>query len=174
MDRRGSSRLHDTCRLVRYPPIHIKSERKPRSVGAARAHPTRTPPRAWGIRAPTERGSEIPRGTLGWGCRRYARGRLRGYAVHRHAASKGFAVTFRQPSAGNVRASGHSAHPSSQQMHVDAARPNAELAHKLPPKKSQWPKEKPRPPGLLLGRPGRGYVTQKSYPAICAFITAPL
>jgi hypothetical protein len=22
------------------------------------------------------------------------------------------------------------------------------------------PKEKPRPPGLLLGRPGRGYVTQ--------------
>jgi hypothetical protein len=36
------------------------------------------------------------------------------------------------------------------------------------------PKEKPRPPGLLLGRPGRGYVTQKSYRAKCAFITAPL
>jgi hypothetical protein len=91
---------------------------------AACAHATRTPPRAWGIRAPTERGSEIPRGTLGWGCRRYARGRLQAYAVHRHAASKGFAVTFRQPSAGNVRASGaastlqrsrgipHTRHPS--------------------------------------------------------------
>jgi hypothetical protein len=32
---------------------------------------------------------------------------------------------------------GHSAHPSPQQMHVGAARPNAELVHKLPPKKSQ-------------------------------------
>jgi hypothetical protein len=38
-----------TRRLVRYRPIHIKNERKPRSVGAARAHPTRTPPRAWGF-----------------------------------------------------------------------------------------------------------------------------
>jgi len=36
-------------------------------------------------------------GTLGWGCRRHARGRLRGYAVHRHAASKGCLLTFRQP-----------------------------------------------------------------------------
>jgi len=36
-------------------------------LGAPSA-PMRTPPRAWGIRAPTERGSEIPRGDLGgWG-----------------------------------------------------------------------------------------------------------
>jgi hypothetical protein len=51
-----------------------------------------------GFRAPTERGSEIPRGDLGVGeCRRYARGRLQGYALHRHAASKGCLLTFRQP-----------------------------------------------------------------------------
>jgi hypothetical protein len=37
------------------------------------------------------------------------------------------------------------------------------------------PKEKPRPPGLLLGRPGRGYVQNaETLPAICAFITASL
>jgi hypothetical protein len=60
-----------------------------------------------GIRAPTERGSEIPRGDLGVGeCRRYARGRLQWYALHRHAASKGCLLTFRQPLAINVRASG--------------------------------------------------------------------
>jgi hypothetical protein len=60
-----------------------------------------------GIRAPTERGSEIPRGDLGVGeCRRYARGRLRWYALHRHAARKGCLSTFRQPLAINVRASG--------------------------------------------------------------------
>ena len=53
----------------------------------------REPRPGHGIRAPTERGSEIPRGDLGLGSRRYARGRLRGYAVDRHAA------TFRQPSA---------------------------------------------------------------------------
>jgi hypothetical protein len=36
-------------------------------------------------------------------------------------------------------------------------------------------KEKSRPPGLLLGRPGRGYVQNaEPYPAICAFIRAPL
>jgi hypothetical protein len=29
------------------------------------------------------------------------------------------------------------------------------------------PKEKPRPPGLLLGRPGRGYVTQKPTAEMC-------
>jgi len=59
-----------------------------------------------GIRAPTERGSEIPRGDLGVGeCRRYARGRLRWYALHRRAASKGCLLTFRQPFGINVRAS---------------------------------------------------------------------
>jgi hypothetical protein len=95
----------------------------PSLAGRLRA-PNKNPAQGMGIRAPTERGSEIPQGTLGWGYRRYARGRLRGYAVHRHAASKGFAVTFRQPSAGNVRASGaastlqrsrgipHTRHPS--------------------------------------------------------------
>jgi hypothetical protein len=74
-----------------------------------------------GIRAPTERGSEIPQGTLGWGYRRYARGRLRGYAVHRHAASKGCLLTFCQPLAMqrvrlgrciDVATRGRSAHPS--------------------------------------------------------------
>src|SRR5215813_276700 len=35
----------------------------------------RTPPRAW-VRAPAERGSKIPRGTLGWGCRRTPEGAL--------------------------------------------------------------------------------------------------
>jgi hypothetical protein len=74
-----------------------------------------------GIRAPTERGSEIPQGTLGWGYRRYARGRLRGYAVHRHTASKGCLLTFRQPLAMqrvrlgrciDVATRGRSAHPS--------------------------------------------------------------
>jgi hypothetical protein len=95
----------------------------PRLAGRLRA-PNENPAQGMGIRAPTERGSEIPRGTLGWGCRRYARGRLQRYALHRHAASTGFAVTFRQPSAGNVRASGaastlqrsrgipHTRHPS--------------------------------------------------------------
>jgi len=33
----------------------------------------RTPPRAW-VRAPAERGSKIPRGTLGGGCRRTPEG----------------------------------------------------------------------------------------------------
>src|SRR5215470_14097936 len=35
-------------------------------VISAGAMPTRTPPRAW-VRAPAERGSEIPRGTLAYG-----------------------------------------------------------------------------------------------------------
>jgi hypothetical protein len=73
----------------RFSPTTTKS-RPGRLAGCPRA-PNKNPAQGMGIRAPTERGSEIPRGTLGWGCRRYARGRLRGYAVHRHAASKGFA-----------------------------------------------------------------------------------
>src|SRR5258708_30061522 len=68
-----------------------------------------------GIRAPTERGSEIPRGDLGVGeCRRYARGRLRWYALHRRAASKGCLLTFRQPFGINVRASGAASTRSGQ------------------------------------------------------------
>jgi len=45
--------------------------------------------------------SGVPKflGDLGLGGRRYARGRLRGYAVHWHATSKGCFLTFRQPSA---------------------------------------------------------------------------
>jgi hypothetical protein len=52
-----------------------------------------------------------------------------------------------------------------------------ELAHKLSPKEVAMirPKEKPWPPGLLLGRPGRGYVQNaEPYPTICAFIAATL
>ena len=52
-----------------------------------------------------------------------------------------------------------------------------ELAHKLSPKEVAMirPKEKPWPPGLLLGRPGRGYVQNaEPYPTICAFIAAAL
>src|SRR5262249_45005778 len=56
---------------------------------AAHGRTNENPAQGMGIRAPTERGSEIPQGTLGWG-------RLRGYAVHRHAASKGCLLTFRQ------------------------------------------------------------------------------
>jgi hypothetical protein len=65
----------------------------------------RTPPRAWGF---GRRLSGVPpRGDLGVGeCMRYARGRSQWYALHRHAASKGCLLTFRQPLAINVRASG--------------------------------------------------------------------
>jgi len=78
----------------RFSPTTTKS--RPVGWQAARAHPTRTPPRAWGF---GRRLSGVPKSLEGpWagGCRRYARGRLQGYALHRHAASKGcvlFAVS---------------------------------------------------------------------------------
>jgi hypothetical protein len=93
---------------------------------AGRPHATRTPPRAWGF---GRRLSGVPKSLGGpWvgGCRRYARGRLERYALHRHAASKGCLLTFRQPSAMQrarlgrcidvATQQGHSAHPSPQQM----------------------------------------------------------
>ena len=52
-----------------------KDRRSPTTgpAGRHRRQVTRIPPRAW-VRAPTERGSKIPRGTLGWGCRRTPEG----------------------------------------------------------------------------------------------------
>jgi hypothetical protein len=122
-----------------------------RSLGGAlprlRAH--ENPAQGMGIRAPTERGSEIPRGDLGVGeCRRYARGRLQWYALHRHAASKGCLLTFRQPLAINVRASGAAStcigQCSSRGMRVGAARPNSASCTKrilviAITSRAQWP-----------------------------------
>jgi hypothetical protein len=49
----------------RFSPTTTKS-RPGRLAGCPRA-PNKNPAQGMGIRAPTERGSEIPRGTLGWG-----------------------------------------------------------------------------------------------------------
>jgi hypothetical protein len=139
------------CQGGRSPAATADSAQRRQRVGpvgwqAARADSTRTPPRAWGF---GRRLSGVPKSLEGpWvgGCRRYARGRLQGYAVHRHAASKGFAVTFRQPSAGNVRASGaastlqrsrgipHTRHPS--RCTFGGARPTLRARAQAPTKKA--------------------------------------
>src|SRR5262249_28610495 len=85
--RRGNQRSHYFSSNSRFSQRTTTKSRPARF--AAHGRTNENPAQGMGIRAPTERGSEIAQGTVGWG-------RLRGYAVHRHAASKGCLLTFRQ------------------------------------------------------------------------------